>query len=93
MKAGDMAKQYIVHLKDAHKKAGVTRYAVSRDTGLNYNTVNKYLSNDVHADVLPAHVITLCEFFHLDWHDPAVIEVTEMDDSSGQFKTPLIALA
>jgi transcriptional regulator with XRE-family HTH domain len=89
-----MAKQYIVRLKDAHKKAKLTKYAVARDTGLNYNTVNKYLSDEVRADVLPAHVITICEFLHLDWHDPAVIEVIDVEDeSSGKFKTPLIALA
>lgn len=85
-----MTKQYIIKLKDAHKKAKLTPYAVARDTGLNYNTVNKYLSNEVTADVLPAHVITLCEFFGLDWHDSAVIEVTDTEDqSSGQLKTLL----
>lgn len=85
-----MAKQYLVKLKGAHKNAKMTRYAVARDTGLNYNTVNKYLSNDVQTDVLPAHVITICEFLHLDWHDPAVIEVIEVEDESpGQIKTLL----
>lgn len=85
-----MAKQYLVKLKGAHKKAKLTRYAVARDTGLNYTTVNKYLSKDVQTDVLPAHVITICEFLHLDWHDPAVIEVIEVkDESPGQIKTLL----
>lgn len=89
----DMAKQYVIKLKGAHEKAKLTPYAVARDTGLNYNTVNKYLSNEVKADVLPSHVITLCEFFHLDWHDPAVIEVVNVDESSGQFKTLLAVTA
>lgn len=82
-----MTKQYLVKLKDAHKKAKVTKYAVARDTGLNYNTVNKYLSGEVRADVLPAHVITICEFFHLDWHDPNVIEILDVEESSGKYKT------
>jgi len=85
-----MAKQYVIKLKGAHINAKLTPYAVARDTGLNYNTVNKYLSNDVKADVLPAHVITLCEFFHLDWRNSEVIEVINVEDKSpGQFKTPL----
>jgi hypothetical protein len=88
-----MAKQYVIKLKGAHKNAKLTPYAVARDTGLNYNTVNKYLSNTVKTDVLPAHVITLCEFFHLDWHNPAVIEVVNVDEPSGQEKTLLAVLA
>lgn len=89
-----MAKQYLIKLKGMHEKANLTPYAVARDTGLNYNTVNKYLSNNVKADVLPAHVITLCEFFRLDWHDPAVIEVIDVkEESSGQTKTLLAAPA
>lgn len=88
-----MAKHYIIKLKGAHKNANLTPYAVARDTGLNYNTVNKYLSKDVETDVLPAHVITLCEFLHLDWHDPAVIEIVNEDESSGQIKNLLAVMA
>jgi hypothetical protein len=86
-----MATRFLVKLKDAHVKSGLTPYAVAKQTGLNYNTVNKYVSAYVEADVLHAHVIQLAEFYGLDWHDPAVIEAIEVneDKSSGQQKTLL----
>ena len=75
-----MTKRYIVHLKDEHRKRNLTAYAVARDTGLNKNTVRKFLENNVELEYLPAHVITICEYFGLNWKDPNVIEI--YDDES-----------
>lgn len=85
-----MTKRFLVKLKDVAEKDGRTAYAVAKQSGLNYNTVNKFISSYIELDRLPAHVLTLVEFYKRDWRDPAVIEVIEIeDDSSGQLKTLL----
>lgn len=88
-----MSKRFLVKLKDHHDKTGLTPYAVAKQSGLNYNTVNKFVSSYVELDRLPAHVLTLIEFYGLDWHDPTVIEVLSEDKPSGQIKTLLAVSA
>lgn len=75
-----MSKRYVIHLKDALSKSGLTAYAVAKRLGLNKNTVNKYVKQDVVAEYLPAHVIDIVEFLGLDWRSPDVIEVIELED-------------
>lgn len=75
-----MSKRYIIHLRDALKKSGLTAYAVAKQLGLNKNTVHKYLVQDVTAEYLPAHVIDIAEFLGLDWRDPDVIEVIQVEE-------------
>jgi transcriptional regulator with XRE-family HTH domain len=75
-----MGKRYVIHLKDALNQSGLTAYAVAKRLGLNKNTVNKYLKQDVVAEYLPAHVLDIAGFLGLDWRDPDVIEVIEVED-------------
>jgi hypothetical protein len=90
MKEVTMTKRFLIKLKDHHTKTGLTPYAVAKQSGLNYNTVNKFVSTYVELDRLPAHVITLVQFYGLDWHDPSVIEIIDVkDEPSGQLKTLL----
>lgn len=75
-----MSKRYLIHLKDALKKSGLTPYSVAKQLGLNKNTVRKYLEQDVTAEYLPTHVIDIVEFLGLDWRNPDVIEVIEVEE-------------
>ncbi len=86
-----MKNRFRINLRDAHIASKKTVYRVATDTGLVYNTVDKYASNIVETEILPSHVITLAEYYGLDWHDPEVIKVTQVseDESSGQLKTLL----
>lgn len=87
--------RFIIKLHEAHLKSGLTAYAVAQALNLNENTVRKYTKGTVTAEFLPNHVLQMVQFYGLDWHDPAVIEVidAEKDESPGQIKTPLAALA
>lgn len=67
--------RFLIKLKQAHENKGLTPYAVAKQLGLNQNTVRKYATEEIEADVLPAHVIQLANFYGVDWRDPAIIEV------------------
>ena len=91
-----MKPKIIIKLHEAHAKTGLSAYEVAKRLGLNEGTVRKYTSKEVTAEFLPNHVLQLIKFYGLDWRDPSVIEVIEpndKDESSGKFKTPLIAMA
>lgn len=89
-----MSKRYVIHLRNALKKSGLTAYAVAKKLQLNKNTVRKYLSEDVVLEQLPSHVIDIVEFFGLDWRNPDVIEVIEVDDGveSPENETALVPM-
>lgn len=80
-----------INLRDTHKASGKSVYQVAKDTGLIYNTVDKYASEIIYAKFLPLNVITLCEYYKVDWHDPNIVQVVEVKDSesTGQLKTLL----
>lgn len=84
-------RRYLIKLKDAHDKSGLTPYAVAKKLGLNFNTVRKYLTNYVEADVLPIHISQIAEFYGLDWRSPDVVEVIEEEAGveTPKIKTPL----
>lgn len=73
-------KKFRVRIKQAHDATGLSVYAVTKETGLSYNTVKKYvLPEQVIADYLPTEVLKLVEYYGLDWRNPAVLELVEVD--------------
>ena len=74
-------RRYLIKLKDAHDKSGLTTYAVAKKLGLNFNTVRKYLTNYIEAEVLPIYISQLAEFYGLDWRSSDVVEVIEGEES------------
>ena len=71
-----------IRLKSVHDESGLTAYRVAKDTGMNVNTVYRYVNNEVVAqDILPAHVITLVKYYGRDWHDANIIEFSDEDES------------
>ena len=82
--------RFLVKLKEPHEKSGYSAYEVAKRLGLNASTVRKWVTSNVEAEFLPDHVLKIVNFYGLDWRDPNVIEVIEVeDDSSGQLKTVL----
>ena len=92
-----MAKQFIIHLSqtliDAQSNPETrTIYKLAQKSGVTFNTVKKYIAGDISTPYLTTEVIQLCQYFGIDWHDPAfveVIEVSEDEESPGQFKSLL----
>ncbi len=88
-----MAKYFIIHLSKtltAALKVPETKtiYKIAQKSGASFNTVKKYAASDVKTPYLTGEVMQLCEYFGLDWRDPAVVEeVTSAENqSSGQLK-------
>jgi hypothetical protein len=109
-----MKKRFRINLKDAHEKSGLTSYAVAKQLNINSpdkpivteSTVRKYATRIVETDELLSHVIAMADFYGVDWHDPAIVEIIEgdeedtkpvktinEDESEGQIMTPLAAPA
>lgn len=78
--------RFIIRLKAAHDQTGLTAYAVAKELGLNQNTVRKYISEDVVAEMLPAYIVDLARFYGLELRD--VIQIIETDEDP-EIKTPL----
>jgi len=94
--------RFLINLKDAHEKSGLTAYAVAKQINSNSprdkpviteSTVRKYATQVVETTELISHVIVLAEFYGVDWHDPAIVQVIEEDESEGQLMAPLIVPA
>lgn len=102
-----MRRKFLVKLKDVHEKSNKTIYRVAKESGVVYNTAKRYVTNWVETDFLSPEVIQLAEYYGVDWRDPAVVEIIEVDEedtkpvkpigsedeSEGQLMTPLIAPA
>lgn len=70
--------RFRVHLKKHHDKKGETPYRVWKDTGVAVNTVVRYTEKEsVESDVLPTTVISLAQYYGVDWRDPAIVEVID----------------
>jgi len=70
--------KFRIKLRDAHRNKGVTFYRVSKETGLAPNTPRKYADVDyVDSEYIPVTVVTLCQFYGVDWRDPKIIEVVD----------------
>jgi hypothetical protein len=72
--------RFLIKLADHHKRSGLSAYEVAKRLNLNEVTVRKYLKQNVVAEFLPDHVIELVKFYGLNWQDPNVIEVIEVDE-------------
>lgn len=75
-----MASRFKINLHDAHKKSGLTIYAVAKSLDMNFNTVNKYVSENLTVERLSPEVKKLAAFYGLSWTDPSVIEIVESDE-------------
>lgn len=69
----------------------LTAYEVAKQLNLNENTVRKFLTSEVIRERLPNHVIEIAEFYGVDWKNPDVVEIIEVDEDSqeGQEETLL----
>lgn len=99
-----MGQTFIIHLSKVLETAqkpqkdggmGLTIYRIAKDTGVSFNFVKKFAAGDVKTPYVTSEVVQLCKYFKLDWRNPEIVELMENkeDDSSGQIKTPLAALA
>jgi len=72
-----------ISLRDAHQRSGLSAYAVTKRTGIAQNTVRKYiLPESVTAERIEGLVIELTKLYGVDWRDPAIIDVVEVNDEA-----------
>lgn len=80
--------KFIVRLREAHLASGLSKYRVARDNGISDNSISKYVDEDsCEFGQLSTQVIKLCEYYGVDWRDPAIVEVIHdeaEDELSGQ---------
>lgn len=82
--------KYIIRLKSAHDKTGLTPYMVGKQTGVAINTVDKYASADsVEVDQLNVAIAALCDFYGVEFHE--AVQVKRIDDP--ELKTAYTAIA
>lgn len=72
-----MSRKFLIKLNAVHDQSEKSVYRVTKDTGLVYNTVKRYVTNVVEAELLSRDVIKLAEYYGVDWRDPAVIEIID----------------
>jgi len=85
-------KLFRVKLKAIHEKSGKSIYQAAKDAGVRYNTAKKYVTEDFETDKLSPEVTALAGSYGVDWRDPSVVEIIEVDDEE-ELKTPLAASA
>lgn len=84
-----------IKLKHIHDKYadehGITAYGVAKRTGIHENTVRMFVSDDVIRQSVSIQVVKLCEFYGVDWKNPDIVEVIEVDEDfeQGQEETLL----
>lgn len=77
--------KYVIRLKDAHDRSGLTPYMVGKRTGVAISTVAKYAAEDaVEVDQLNVAIAILCDFYGVDFHE--AVKVTK----SPEMQTPLV---
>lgn len=79
--------KFLIKLHVVHEASGKTVYRVAKESGLVYNTVNKYTSGPVEADILSPEVVRLANYYGVDWRDPAVIEIVYEEGDTQPVKT------
>lgn len=86
-----LPKHFVISLKDAHERTGLSAYKVGKQTGVATNTVAKYVNEDhVETERLEIAVLRLLDFYKLDWRNPDVVQIVyHEDDEQGQRKTLL----
>lgn len=82
--------KFVIKLGPVHEKSGLTRYRVAKDLNLSHNTVAKYVDEpEIVVDYITPMVIGMCDYYGVDWRDPAIIEVLEEDET--EMESPLLA--
>lgn len=84
---------YVINLKKAHEKTGLSPYMVAKRIRDRYgvkmaiNTVVKYASsNNVEQRRLDDVVAILCDFYGVDFHEAVKVK------KSPEMQTPLVAI-
>lgn len=68
--------KFVIKLSEAHRRTGLSPYAVAKRTGIAKGTIARYAENEqVIVDYFSSSILKLIEFYGLDWRDPAVIDV------------------
>jgi len=83
-------KQFRIRLHEAFEKDGRSVYAIHKqiEDKVSYNTVNKYLLENLMIDRLPPEIEIIASALDLDWR--SVVDIVEAEDESpGQIKTLL----
>lgn len=69
-----MSGKFLIKLAAVHEKSGLSPYAVAKATGLNENTVRRYVTENVPSERIYSHIVALTDFYGVDWRDPNIIE-------------------
>lgn len=81
---------FVIRLKEAHDKNGLSPYMVAKMTGVAVNTVARYAENDeVVSKHLRPSVIILANYYGVDWRNPSIVDVLTVGegDESPEMKT------
>jgi hypothetical protein len=78
-----MSTKFVIRLREAYLRSGLSGYMVAKRTGISQNTVRRYiLPESVIIGHIEAPAIELAKFFDVDWRDPAIIDVIEVNDEA-----------
>lgn len=84
--------KFVIKLGPVHERSGLTRYRVAKDLNLSHNTVAKYVDEpQIVVDYITPMVTALCDYYGVDWRDPAIIELIE--DEEEETESPLLAVS
>ena len=73
--------RFVIRLKGAHQASGQSYAEVKRAIGnISPTTVGYYASQERISKRVPIEVIQMAEHYGVDWRDPAIVEVIELDD-------------
>jgi len=75
-------KIFRINLMQAHNDSNLTAYMIAkklRENGFKISkaTVNRYAFSVIYQKELTEAVLHLCEFYGVDWRDPAIVDVVE----------------
>lgn len=79
----------LIKLQDAHRNKGESVYEVAKNLNMSYNTVKRFVKQDVIVEKMPPDVLRLAEYYGINWQDAMQVIDVEEDESSGQEKTLL----
>lgn len=73
----------------------ITPYRVAKDLGLNYTTVNKFMTQEVYAETMPVHVALIAQYRGVKWDDlHRYVELVEVgdagEDALGEYEAALL---
>lgn len=78
-----MRTKFVIRLREAYLRSGLSGYMVAKRTGIAQNTVRKYiLPESVVVFHIEGQVVELANFFGVDWRDPSIIDVIEVEDEA-----------